>query len=292
MARGNGRHLVLRVGSLSPDWSTFYGRFHALFCQAAEPAFHEWLIGTTERVSSRRSIVLADLDPHAPATNALLRPPVGREALRPFRGLRDRLLVDVDRAGRVRLRDRRGRRVVPLANTAADLGAADPVSRWFAMQAALLGRPTLLRPQPPLTVEANERRRGPEVRLDRQTVIQVRRWFPQDLFGGVEGGAFDRFVAWRRYVRSAELPELTYVRTPEGETEFLMLSSSCLAVEALQLTTKKTRANLQFQEAFQNGGDMIVADPDGKRYISEIAVAWRGDERFWDGMTRVTRQVE
>lgn len=271
----------IRIGSVSPDCGTFYGRFHALFERTAEPAFRDWLIAAREFAQHHGGVMFGDLAPSMSPNNAALRPPSSTVTIEPFRPGQTRFRVDYDRRGRLRFRDRNGRRVLPTATTAVDLSRADPISAWLATQAALIGRPSLLRPSPPLAMEIADLKRSPELCLDRQAIVQPRRWFLPRTFFVAGSDSFERFLSWRRYVRDAQLPELLYARTRADDAEFLMVSTSCLSVESLYSAMRSADGLVQLQESFQTRETMLVRDDSGHHYVTEVAVAWRGDRRFW-----------
>ena len=271
----------IRIGSLSPDCGTFYGRFHALFERTAEPAFGDWLIGARAFAQHHGGVTFGDLAPSMAPNNAALRPRSGTTTIEPFHPVGVRFRVDWDKRGRLRLRDRSGGRVLPMATTAVDFSQADPISTWLANQMALLGRPSLLRPIPPLAMEMTDLKRSPELRLDRQALVQPRRWFLPATFFQSANGRFERYLSWRRYVRDTQLPELLYARAQADDAEFLVISTSCVSVESLYSAMKSADAFVQLQESFQSPETMLVRDGFGRHYVTEVAVAWRGDTRFW-----------
>jgi hypothetical protein len=215
-----------------------------------------------------------------------LRPRIAGEIFQPF-GRSERVDVDLDTCGRMRFSTKPGERLLVMANTGVDLLHVDPVSAWVATQSALIGRPSLLRPQPPLSIERDEWKKGPEMKLDRKTIVQPRRWFPRGTFLELDhADAFARFVAWRRYVRDVRLPKLTYARTKYESTEFLLISESVLAVEALYRALKGSDHDLQIQEAFEVPEGLLIHDASGLHYVSEVAAAWRGRRRHWKGLAQ------
>jgi hypothetical protein len=271
----------IRIGSVSPDCGTFYGRFHALFERTAEPAFRDWLIGARAFARHHGGVTFGDLAPSMPPHNAALRPRTGSTTIEPFHPDDTRFRVDWDRRGRLRFRDQHGRRVLPTSTTAVDFSRADPISGWLATQAALIGRPSLLRPSPPLAMEMTDLKRSPELRLGRQAIVQPRRWFVPSTLFQPGGDSFERFLSWRRYVRGAGLPELLYARTHVDDAEFMMVSTSCLSVDSLHSAMKSADGLVQLQESFQTREAMLVRDGSGRHYVTEVSVAWRGDRRFW-----------
>jgi hypothetical protein len=271
----------IRIGSVSPDCGTFYGRFAALFERIGEPAFRDWLIAARAFARRHGGVTFADLAPSMTPHNAALRPRSGTTTIDPFHPDKRRFRVAWDRRGRLCFRDKNGSRVLPTATTAVDFSRADPISEWLATQAALIGRPSLLRPSPPLTMEMTELERSPELRLGHQAIVQPRRWFVRPTLFQSGGDRFERFLLWRRYLRDARLPELLYARTRVDDPEFMMVSTSCLSVESLHSAMKSADGLVQLQESFQTRESLLVRDGSGRHYVSELSVAWRGDGRFW-----------
>jgi hypothetical protein len=275
---------VVRVGSISPDVGAFYARFHH-HAETGPSVFARWqadLVSAVGRVGGLRPSDCAFRGAHD--RNAALRPRLTAHLLDPFAACRVEYEAGRDGADRLHLRGRGAReRTIPLINSAADLSRAEPCSAWLQAQAHLLGRPTLLRPLPPLAEELRTWRHLPQLELDGGVVISGERWHmaADEAAAWAALPAFERFVAWRRIVATRRLPDLVYAHHGPHRTESLMPADSVLAVDMLARSVRAYPGALRWQAPFARPDDLWLRDARGACYLAEVAVAWAGDEAFW-----------
>jgi hypothetical protein len=284
LARFTGDRLVVRVGSISPDLCGFYSRFHHLFADGSD-AYGRWLtdVGAAlERVDGLRPTDSAFRGRHD--RNAALRPRLAANVLDPFGSTRTEYHVARDAKDRLHLRAKGADgRVLPFISSAADLSMADPYSAWLQAQTHLIGRPSLLRPLPPLGEELRVWRHLPELVIDGDVVVSPERWHVSADEAAALGAMepFERFVAWRRIVASRRLPDLVYAYFAPHQTESLLPVDSPLAVEMLARSLRAHPGGLRFQSVFARPDELWLRDARGAHYVTEIVVAWAGDEAFW-----------
>ncbi|HWE50613.1 MAG TPA: lantibiotic dehydratase [Bryobacteraceae bacterium] len=287
------RSLALRVGSVAPDWAAFYGRFHHLFAARGDLRFRDWL-SQSKTIAEAEGVDLADVAIRGEHDhNAALRPRLGSRILDAFSERLTDLTAEFDAAQGVRLRDHEGRRVFPVLQSAVETSNADPWGRWFAEVEGNTGRTSLLAPAPPLARELGEWKHCPRLALDATTldpttldpttVIGPERWWcPRETteqLRRTEG--FDRYLVWRRWVRHAGVPARVYTRHGTTGTETLLLSDSVLAIEVLGRALLQTDSPLRLQEMFFGESGLWLEDRNGRKYLAEMAIAWRADGEFW-----------
>jgi hypothetical protein len=277
------RGMVLRVGSVAPDWAAFYGRFHHLFAARGDLRFRTW-IAQSKTIADVEGVDLADVAIRGRHDrNAALRPRLGNRILDAFSEPLMDLTAEFDAGQGVRLRDRAGRRVFPVLHSAVETSNADPWGRWFAEVEANTGRTSLLAPVPPLARELDEWKHCPRLTLDETTVVGSERWWcpheTTEQLRRAEG--LDRYLAWRRWVRRAGVPGRVYTLCGTAATETLLLTDSVLAIEVLGRALSQTDSSLRLQEMFFGESGLWLEDGNGHKYLAEIAVAWRADGEFW-----------
>jgi hypothetical protein len=275
--------LCLRVGSITPDWAAFYGRFHHLFVAAGNLQFRAW-ITQSKAIAEGEGVGLADIAIRGEHDrNAALRPQLGSRILDPFSAPLTDLTAEFDRENGIRLHDEEGRRVFPVLHSAVETSSADPWTRCLAEVECNTGRTSLLVPLPPLARELEEWNHCPRLMLDSTTAIGPERWWPPrettDQLRSAEG--FDRYLAWRRWVREARIPGRVYARYGATATETLLLPDSVLAIEVLGRALPQKDSPLRFQEMFFGDAGLWLEDQNGRKYLAEMAVAWPGEHEFW-----------
>jgi hypothetical protein len=277
------RGLGLRLGSVAPDWAAFYGRFHHLFVARGDLRFRDW-ISQSKIIAEAEGVDLADVAIRGQHDrNAALRPRLGSRMLDAFSDRLTDLTAEFDAGQGVRLRDRGGRGVFPVLHSAVETSNADPWSRWFAEVETNTGRMSLLAPAPPLARELEEWKHCPRLALGTTTVIGPERWWcPRETTEQLRREAgFERYLVWRRWVREAGVPERAYARYGTTGTESLLLSDSVLAIEVLGRALSQTDSPLRLQEMFFGESGLWLEDGNGRKYLAEVAVAWRADAGFW-----------
>jgi hypothetical protein len=88
------------------------------------------------------------------------------------------------------------------------------------------------------------------------------RWTPHSSLGSMLASArgAERFVLWRRFVRTAGLPNLIYTFQGRHQTESLLATDSALAAELLGREFLGARASVRMQEVFPAPEDFAVRD--------------------------------
>ena len=274
---------ALRLGSIAPDWAAFYGRFHHLFGARGDLRFREW-ISQSKIFAEAEGVDLADVAIRCQHDrNAALRPRLGSRMLDFFSDRSTDLTAEFDAEQGVRLSERGGRRVFPVLHSAVETSNADPWSRWFAEMEANTGRMSLLAPAPPLARELDEWKHCPRLALGATTVIGPERWWcPRETTEELRRTAgFERYLVWRRWIRKAGVPGRAYARYGTTGTESLLLSDSVLAIEVLGRALSQTDSPLRLQEMFFGESGLWLEDGNGRKYLAELAVAWRADAGFW-----------
>jgi hypothetical protein len=140
----------------------------------------------------------------------------------------------------------------------------------------------LLAPIPRLAREIEYWHHLPRLMLD-DAVISPERWTPDSSLGSVLANTrgAERLVAWRRFVRSAGLPDLVFTFQGRHQTESLLATNSAIAVELLGQELQAHGPSIRMQEIFPAPADFLVRDQDDRRYVAELAVPWSADDRFW-----------
>ncbi|HWB96986.1 MAG TPA: lantibiotic dehydratase, partial [Bryobacteraceae bacterium] len=275
--------MAARIGSVAPDWGAFYGRFHHLFVANGRAEFRNWFEHSKAWVENQ-GFVLADVVVRGMhERNAALRPRLGSQILDPLAAPIEGMTVEFDPDSGVSLRHRSGRPVFPVLHSAVETLAADPWSRWFADFGRQAGRTSLLSPQPPLARELTAWKHSPRLILDGRTVIAPERWWcPAETSESLRNcTGFDRFVAWRAWLRRTRVPEKTYAQYGAAGTETLLLADSVLSIEVLGRALAQTDAPLRLQEMFFGEEGLWLRDGQGRKYMAEMAVAWTGSQEFW-----------
>ena len=285
------RGSVLRIGGVTPEPCFFYSRFSYLFCgdeRAPDPflAWHRAGIGEIEsRWPQLRFLDLAVRNHRNP--NVAARPRTASQLIDPLaddgRALREATIA-CNRDGRPVLSiAREPQRLIPSARSAAYLGGLDRFASILASLSAFLGRPPLLAPMPRFSREIETWRHLPRLVLA-DTTISPERWTPPDDFGDslAQAHGAERFIRWRRFVRTAGLPDFVYAFHGRHQTESLLPTDSALAVEFLGHELKGHGPSLLLQELFPAPEQFVVRDDAGRRYVAELAVAWQGDAEFWN----------
>ena len=270
LAKFTEGRITLRIGSVTADFCTFYSRFHHLF--SSRNPFWSWLTKTVDGIDSIDGLSLGDVALHGSHDrNAALRPRLTSRLVDPFAGNRDLK-----------------KRTIPLINSAVDLSLADPYSSRLQTDAQLLGRPSLLRPQPPLAAELESWRHLPRLELQNDLVIGPERWYFPDteVFRWAQLDGFERFLAWRELVGALELPDLVYAHWSGHRTESLILADSVLTIELLARSLPHPTGWLRFQEVFARPEELWLKDEHGFHYFSEIAFAWGGSDTFWKELAK------
>ena len=275
--------ISVRVGSIAPDWCAFYGRFHHLFRATGQMTFREWIEQAKAFVESR-GVVLGDVIVRgAHDRNAALRPSVGTARLDPLGSTLSGMTAQCHATEPITLQDESGRQVFPVLHSAVETSKADPWSRWLADLERHAGRMTLLAPQPPLGLELTSWKHTPRLVLDSATVIAPERWWcPTEVAEQLRTSVgFDRFLAWRSWVRHGAMPERMYAQHGDVGTESLLLADSLLSVEVLGRALSQSDAPLRLQEMFFGDAGLWLRDEGGRKYMAEMALAWAGDPMFW-----------
>ena len=173
--------------------------------------------------------------------------------------------------------------LVPCVHSAVALDGVDPGSRALGELSHLLGRPGLMRPLPVLRAELAAWRHLPRLVLDDGAVISPERWLPPTSLGEelARTAGLDRFIAWRRYVRSARLSDLVYAKYPPHPVETLLATDSVLAVERLGRALAAHGPDFRLQEVFPPVGEWWLRDAENRRYLAELGASWHGDDEFW-----------
>jgi hypothetical protein len=172
--------------------------------------------------------------------------------------------------------------IVPLLHSAVSLENSDPYTRCLYNTFFLLGRPCLMGPLPRFPAEIDRWHHLPRLYME-TAAISGERWTPPaatvEELGTLSG--LDGYLAWRRFVRRARLPELVYGKYGMHYTETLMPTDSILAVENLHHALETSDGAFFLQEVFPAECDMWLSDACGRRYVTELAVAWHADAEFW-----------
>lgn len=287
----SGQDCILRIGSVTPDPCLFYSRFNLLFREKGESvdSFYTWY-----RESLRKSeaafpnLQFADLAVRVEKNpNAASRP---RMAKRMLDGLnRDgtffsSVCIRLDTSGRPNLYvPEQYSAIIPMLHSAVSLDGSDPFSQCLYSVSCLLGRPSLMRPLPRFAAEIDKWYHLPRLYLDRTTVLSPERWTPPRSVGKelARSSGLDRYITWRRFVRSKGLPRLVYGKYGMHQTQMLVAVDSILAVENLGKTLAAHSSTFLLQEAFPSPRDSWVRDSDGRHYVAELAIAWQGEFSFW-----------
>lgn len=278
---------ALRIGGVTPEPSFFYARFSHLFGGA--DAFLTWQRAAVERAAARwpnlRFLDLAIRNHFNP--NVTARPWIAARMIDPLDMDSDLLReggIACNHNGRPVLSAATGSTVllIPSARSAAYLGGLDRFASVLASVSNFLGRPPLLAPIPRFTREIESWHHLPRLMLD-DAVISPERWTPDASLGSQLANAHgaERLIQWRRFVRKAGLPEFVYTFQGRHLTESLVATDSAIAIELLGQELQAHGPSIRIQEMFPAPEHFVVRDPDGLRYVSELAVAWPGDDAFW-----------
>ncbi len=286
-----GNECTLRLGSQTPDPCTFYSRFNHVFREdgGRTDAFVTWYRESLRRIEVRlANLRFADLAVEARANpNAASRPRMTKRLLDGF-DQNGRLLcrtrVRFDTTGRPRLCDV-GRRlvIVPYLHSGISLDGLDPLSRCLSSVSRLAGRPSLMMPLAPSAPETDQWFHLPRLYINETTAISSERWTPPMIVKEelVRASGFNRYIAWRRYVRGARLPRLVYGAYGRHNTEILMGTDSALAVEHLGRALKAQGESLRIREAFPPPHESWLCDARGYHHVVELAVPWQAELAFW-----------
>jgi hypothetical protein len=171
------------------------------------------------------------------------------------------------------------RDVVPVCDTAATMGAEDPLSFLLYRLALAHGWEFTARRVLPGPVAAGY---APRIELPSGDVLSPARWWlgRSDVAELVRLDGGDQYLAWRGHVERLGLPAAVWVVTASrGEaTPQYLLTTSPLAVSAL--FARLPAVELEFFEVHGDPTDQLVVDEAGRRYASELAVLWR-DDTYW-----------
>ncbi len=281
----DGESWTIRIGSVTPDPALFYARFDRLL----DAPFREWYRQALDGIERRNpGLRFADLAIRSPSDlNAAARPRFRPIALDAFNAAEGCISRASNGLPRLQLHER-GQALVPLVHSAVSLHTSDAYTRKLAALMHLMGRPSLTCPLPPLPRERTEWHRLPRLELRDEVVIGAERWtMPAERLKEFSAAAgLDRYIAWRKWVHQAKLPDLVYVFTGMENTESLLPSTSVLAVEALGRSIGDKAVELRFQEAYPDPRESWLTDEQGRHYLVEIAAAWQGDEGFWSAYNK------
>lgn len=282
----------LRLGGVAPDPCLLYARFHALFgnATAGGDVFARWYRGGVDDVEAAcpgLRFIGVGIRGETPNYNAMVRPPLMLRTVDP-------LGIEGDPLPESRIRVASGGRpvwtvpgdgavLVPRVHSAAALDGADPVSRTLAAVGQLVGRPALMQPLRLFQAELCSWHHLPRLALKSGVVIGPERWVtPRAVADAlVDSSGVERFIAWRRFVCQARLPELVQARYGAHWTETLVPTDSVHAVEHLARGLTRGRAGLRLQAVFPSPDRWWLRDAAGQRYLAEFVVAWHGDIEFW-----------
>jgi hypothetical protein len=283
---------VLRVGGITPDPCLFYSRFNRLFGgdhEACDP-FIDWYRRAIEETERRfPGLRFADLCVQAGMNqNAASRPRITGRML-------DGLDGDDPLISCARIRTGAGDRprlyvpgqvaaLLPALNSAVSTDESDPYTHCLNRLWRLLGRPSLVRPLPRFFAEVMQWRHLPRLSLAANAVISPERWTPPpevaEELARLSGP--DRYLAWRRFSRAAGLSPHIYGQYGLHQTFTLMATDSILAVEHLGQALAAHGGPFLLQEAFPSPHDSWLRDPSGCHYVAELAIAWQGEDSFWE----------
>jgi hypothetical protein len=277
----------LRVGSIAPDPCFFYSRWNALFRTAGggDDPFCEWYrTGVQHTESTFPELLFTDVAfPSAANMNSAARLNMTGRVLDAWRDGAETLRFYSDSTDWPKLRAEAGAQaIVPRLHSAALLDGSDAQALGIQQFSFLLGRPNLLRPLPRFREESETWHHLPRLTLD-DFLVNPERWTPgQELLDALrasKGSA--RYLAWRRYVREAGIPDLVYIYAGGAESAFLLCSDSALAVDLLGRRLHKNGGPLLIQEAWPSPRNSWLQDERGFHYTAELALAWHGDDAFW-----------
>jgi hypothetical protein len=277
----------LRVGSITPDPCFFYSRWNALFRTAGggDDPFCEWYkTGVQHTESAFPELLFTDVAfPSAANMNSAARLNMTGRVLDASRDGTEKLRLYSDSTDWPKLRaGATTQAIVPWLHSAARLNGSDPHALVIQQFSFLLGRPNLLRPLPRFSEESETWHHLPRLTLD-DFLVNPERWTPgQELVDALRASrSSERYLAWRRYVREAGIPDLVYIRAGGAEEPFLLCSDSALAVDLLGRRLHKHGGPLLIQEAWPSPRNSWLQDEHGFHYAAELALAWHGDQAFW-----------
>jgi hypothetical protein len=277
----------LRVGSIAPDPCFFYSRWNALFRTAGggDDPFCEWYkTGVQHTESVFPELLFTDVAfPSAANMNSAARLNMTGRLLDASRDGAETLRLYSDSTDWPKLRaEATAPAIVPRLHCATLLDGSDPHALVIQQFSFLLGRPNLLRPLPRFPQESEAWHHLPRLTLD-DFLVNPERWTPgENLVDALRASkGSERYLAWRRYVREAGIPDLVYIRTGGAEEPFLLSSDSALAVDLLGRRLHKHGGPLFIQEAWPSPRNSWLQDERGFHYAAELAPAWHGDQAFW-----------
>jgi Lantibiotic dehydratase, N terminus len=277
----------LRVGSITPDPCFFYSRWNALFRTAGggDDPFCEWYrTGVQHTESAFPELLFTDVAfPSAANRNSAARLNMTGRVLDASRDGTATLRLYSDSTDWPKLRaGAAAQAIVPRLHSAARLNGSDPHALVIQQFSFLLGRPNLLRPLPRFPEESETWHHLPRLTLD-DFLVNPERWTPgPELLDALRASkGSQRYLAWRRYVREAGIPDLVYIRAGGADEQFLLCSDSALAVDLLGRRLHKHGGPLLIQEAWPSPRNSWLQDEHGFHYAAELALAWHGDQAFW-----------
>jgi Lantibiotic dehydratase, N terminus len=273
----------LRLGSITPDPCLFYSRFSALFRGSAhDDAFCEWYAaGIQNAESAFPELIFADVAfSSAGNMNAAARRNMTGRVL-DTSGETLRIYSDETEWPKLRAAAQTPV-IVPRVHSAAVPDESDARAHTVCQLSFLIGRPNFLRPLPRFEEEYECWQHLPRLVLG-DVIISPERWTPgQELIDALRlSSNSERYLAWRRYARSAALPDLVYVSSAGADSELLLDSASALAIDLLGRRLAKRGGPLLIQEAWPAPVTSWLRDERGFHYATELAVAWHGDPEFW-----------
>ena len=288
----DGADVQVRMGGVTPDPCFFYSRFHDLLGadRRAPDSFLVWQMTAIEAIERQwPRLKFADLairNHHNP--NVTARPRLASQLVDPLDDGDGAFLRNATIAcgtdGRPNLVIAGDDRLlIPAARSAAVLAGLDRFAFILASASAFLGRPALLAPMPRFDREMKAWRHLPRLVLAGST-ISPERWTPAPDVGASLASArgAERFILWRRFVRTDKLPVFVQAFWGPDQTESLLACDSALGVDLLGQELSAHGPSLMVQEMYPAPDQFVVRDEQGQHYMAELAVAWQGDAEFWE----------
>jgi hypothetical protein len=281
---------TLRIGGITPDPCIFYSRLNKLLQNDnGDDTFIRWYRCSIKKIEAfLPHLRFADLSVISGRNpNAACRPKTTEliiDGLNWKENLISLARIQIDESGRPRFYlPTESTVVIPYLHSAISTCESDPYSQCLSSISYLLGHPSLMRPIPLFSSEIDRWLHLPRLYLSNAIVINPERWsISHSLREELEkSSGLDRYIAWRKFVRSTRLPQFVYGRYGVQQTEMLMNVDSIMAVEHLGRALRKQNKNVTLWEAFPSPHNSWLCDDKGRHYLVEIAVAWQGDFLFW-----------